>query len=295
MIIDAHCHIFPADFAHRHHELSRRDATYAALFPNPNPRMADAETLIQAMNQAGVDRAVVMGMGWETWELAAEVNDYIAGAVAAYPARLTGFCSINPAWGVDAVREMERCAAAGLSGFGELHSDSQGFDLTDAGVMGPVMEQARRLGWPVTIHASEPVGHKYPGKGKATPDKLCPFIENFPDNPIICAHWGGGLPFYALMPEVPPALTNVFFDSAASPFLYRPEIFDTVAGLVGADKVLFATDYPLISHRRLIKQVKESRLSPDAQAQVLGLNTARLLGLDNRRDKPSEEDAIAGF
>ena len=279
MIVDAHCHIFPESFSRRHDELSRHDATYAALFPNPGPRLATAETLIQAMDDAGVDRAVVMGMGWATGELAAEVNDYIAASAAAFPGRLTGFCSVNPAWGRDTVKEMERCAAAGLRGVGELHSDSQGFDLTDARVMGPIMEQARELGWPVIVHASEPVGHQYPGKGKVTPDKLYRFIQNFPDNIIVCAHWGGGLPFYALMPEVPPVLANVYFDSAASPLLYQPEIFATAAGLVGADKILFGTDYPLISHRRLIKQVTGPRLSPEEQGQVLGLNAARLLGL----------------
>ena len=279
MIVDAHCHIFPESFSARHQELSRRDATYAALFPNPNPRLATAETLVQAMDQAGVDRAVVMGMGWATQELAVEANNYIAESVAQHPGRLIGFCSVNPAWGQGAMEEMDRCAAAGLRGAGELHSDSQGFDLTDERLIGPVMEKARELGWPVTLHASEPVGHQYPGKGIATPDKLYRLIENFPNNVIVCAHWGGGLPFYALMPEVPEVLSNVYFDSAASPFLYEPEIFATVAGLVGAGKILLGTDYPLISHRRLLKQVRESALTQEQQAQVLGTNAARLLGL----------------
>ena len=279
MIVDVHCHIFPESFSARHQELSRRDATYAALFPNPNPRLATAETLVQAMDQAGVDRAVVMGMGWATQELAVEINDYIAESVAQCPGRLIGFCSVNPAWGKGAVEEMNRCAAAGLRGAGELHSDSQGFDLTDEQLMGPVMEKARELGWPVTLHASEPVGHQYPGKGVATPDKLYRLIENFPNNVIVCAHWGGGLPFYALMPEVPEVLSNVYFDSAASPFLYQPEIFATVAGLVGAGKILLGTDYPLISHRRLLNQVRESPLTQEQQTQVLGTNAVRLLGL----------------
>ena len=279
MIVDAHCHIFPESFSARHQELSRRDATYAALFPNPNLRLATAETLVQAMDQAGVDRAVVMGMGWTTQELAVEANNYIAESVAQHPGRLIGFCSVNPAWGQGAVEEMDRCAAAGLRGAGELHSDSQGFDLIDERLMGPVMEKAREFCWPVTLHASEPVGHQYPGKGIATPDKLYRLIENFPSNVIVCAHWGGGLPFYALMPEVPEVLSNVYFDSAASPFLYQPEVFATVAGLVGAGKILLGTDYPLISHRRLLKQVRESALTQEQQAQVLGTNAARLLGL----------------
>ena len=117
----------------------------------------------------------------------------------------------------------------------------------------------------------------YPGKGHTTPDKVYRFIQNFPDNVIICAHWGGGLPFYALMPEVPEVLKNVYFDSAASPFLYRPEVFAEVAGLVGADKIIFGTDYPLISHRRLLQQVQDADLDVSAKNAILGGNVAGLL------------------
>src|SRR5947199_68154 len=52
------------------------------------------------------------------------------------------------------------------------------------------------------FHASEPVGHVYPGKRGGEPGSLYRFIAANPDVRIICAHWGGGLPFYALMPEV---------------------------------------------------------------------------------------------
>ena len=74
------------------------------------------------------------------------------------------------------------------------------------------MNPALRLGLPVVIHSSEPVGHSYPGKGNTPPDKLLAFINNFPNNKIICAHWGGGLPFYDLMPEVNENLKNVYVD-----------------------------------------------------------------------------------
>lgn len=280
MIIDAHCHILPDSFPRRHSELSAADATYASLFPNSNPKMATAEHLIAAMQRDGVDRSVVMGMGWTTYRLARETNDYIIASVAKFPHQLSGFCSVNPAWGIDAVREMERCADAGLLGGGELHPDTQGFDVTDLPAMERLMGQARELAWPVVIHASEPVGHQYPGKGHTTPDKVYHFIQNFPDNVIICAHWGGGLPFYALMPEVPQVLRKVFFDSAASPFLYRPEVFDKVAGLVGADKMLFGTDYPLIGHQRLLKQVQDAGLNASGRAAILGGNAAGLLRLE---------------
>jgi hypothetical protein len=279
MIIDAHCHILPDRFTQHHDRLRAQDATFAALFPDANPRMANAETLVDAMDRSGVDRSVIMGMGWADRDLAVEVNDYIIQSIAGYPERLIGFCSVNPAWGDEAASEIRRCAAEGLKGVGELHPDTQGFDITDRSSLAPMMDAAKELGLPVVVHASEPVGHRYPGKGQTTPDKLYRFIENFPDNTIICAHWGGGLPFYALMPEVPEVLSNTYFDTAASPFLYRPEVFDAVAGLVGADKILFGTDYPLIPQRRLVRQVERSGLdAPDKEA-ILGGNAARLLGV----------------
>jgi hypothetical protein len=279
MVIDGHCHILPPGFAQRRRELMARDATFAALFPSPKARLATTEGLLAAMDEAAVAQAVVIGMGWSDAELAREANDYLAQAVARYPDRLTGFCSVSPAWGEAAVAEVERCAAARLRGIGELHPDTQGFDITDKLLLAPLMDTARGLRLPVLVHASEPVGHQYPGKGRTTPGKLYRFIQNFPNNTIICAHWGGGLPFYALMPEAPRVLQNVYFDTAASPYLYRPEVFPTVVGLIGADKVIFGTDYPIISHQRLLAQVERAGLDPAARGAILGGNIARLLGM----------------
>ncbi|HCP24400.1 MAG: amidohydrolase [SAR202 cluster bacterium] len=279
MVIDAHCHIMPPSFRDRRAEIAARDATFAELLSSPDARIASAEDLLAAMERDGVERAVVMGMGWTNYETAVEANDYIIQAVRENPQRLTGFCSVNPAWGEKAVTEALRCLKAGLTGIGELHADTQGFEITDAKAMSGVMALARANDIPVLVHASEPAGHQYPGKGETTPDRLYRFIQDFPDNAIICAHWGGGLPFYSLMPEVPDVLKNVYFDSAASPFLYSPEVFAAVSQLAGPDKVLFASDYPLMEISRPLKQAKNAGLSPEVEAALLSENAARLLGL----------------
>ena len=92
------------------------------------------------------------------------------------------------------------------------------------------------------------------------------------------AHWGGGLPFYALMPEVRAALANTWFDSAVSPFLYDAEVFDVATRAVGAEHVLFGSDYPLLRASRVVDQARGTLDAATAQA-VLGGNAARLLGL----------------
>ena len=279
MIIDFHTHIFPPYLRERREELLPRDQTLTTLYSDSRARMASAEELVSTMDGAGIDVSVALGIGWNDLELCRMANDYVIEAVQRFPLRLKGYCAVNPRWGAAAVAEVERCARAGLVGIGELHPDTQGFDLGDSEVMAPLVEAAVSLGMPILTHASEPVGHLYAGKGHTTPEMLCRFIDSFPDATLICAHWGGGLPFYALMPEVSRALQRVYFDTAASPFLYRPEVFPVVAGLVGANKVVLGTDYPLIEQNRLIRQVIEAPISDEAKEGILYANAARLLGI----------------
>ncbi len=261
MIVDFHCHPLPPGFAERHHELAGRDRTYAALFPKPGGRIADVEALLREMDAAGVDRAVAMGFGWTDQEVAKEANDYLMGAGRAYPDRITALASVNPAWGEAAVVEAERCLDGGAAGIGELHADTQGFDITDGDALSPLMELLRERGTPVVIHASEPVGHHYPGKGTTTPEQLLKFVANFPDNRMVLAHLGGGLPFYAAMPEVGAALGNVWYDTAALPYLYRAEAVAAAALTAGAERILFGSDWPLLRQRRVMDYVGSATLA----------------------------------
>ncbi len=279
MIVDFHTHVFPPDFRARRAEIAARDATFGALFADPKARMATADEIVGAMDEDGVDVSVVMGIGWTDPGVAREANDYIVDSVARYPGRLVGFAGVNPAWPGGGAGEAGRCASVGLRGVGELHPDTQGFDIGEASAMAPLVEAVRAHGLIMTTHSSEPVGHSYPGKGRTRPEALWRFIQAHPDVVLVCAHWGGGLPFYALMPEVAAALGNVYFDTAASPFLYDERVFDVAARLVGHEKILLASDYPLIRPRRLLGELARSGLSAEERAAISGGNAARLLGL----------------
>ena len=279
MRIDANVKVFSPEFIASRERLVERDLTFKALYDNPQSRMATAKELIDAMDRAGIDVSVLASIGWSTSDLCRASNDYLLEASDRHPGRLIPFCSVNPVSGDEAVREIDRCVRLGARGVGELHPDWQGYDLGDRTVMAAVMEAAARRELPVLTHSSEPAGHVYPGKGLVTPAILYRFVANFPDARIIMAHWGGGLPFYALMPEVRNAMVNVWFDTAASPFLYEAGVFEAVASLVGADRILFATDYPLIEPDRLLRQIEQTGLSEEARDSILGGNAASLLGL----------------
>jgi len=279
MTVDFHTHVSPPQIKKNRNKYIERDPCFAILYSDPKAKIATADELIASMDEAGVDISVILNIGWTTHELCVETNDYIIDSVSRYPQRLVGFCAVQPQSPKAAVAEIERCAQAGIRGVGEMRPDMQLFDLGDEVVMEPLVEVLRKHQLVLLLHASEPVGHDYPGKGGITPDILYPFITSFPDLTLVCAHWGGGLPFYALMPEVKKAISNVYFDTAASSFLYTPEVYNQVIQLVGADKILFGSDYPLLTQSRLLEEIKALDLPEETKKLMLSGNAQRLLGI----------------
>jgi predicted TIM-barrel fold metal-dependent hydrolase len=281
MIVDFHTHVFSPQIKKSRDKYIERDPCFALLYSDPKAKIATADELIASMDEAGINISVILNIGWTTHELCVETNDYIIESVSRYPQRLVGFGAIQPR-SPEAAAEIERCAKAGIKGVGEMRPDIQLFDFTDRLAMAPFVTALRKHKLILLTHASEPVGHNYPGKGTITPDILYPFITSFPDLTIVCAHWGGGLPFYALMPEVKKAMANVFFDTAASPFLYTPQIYSQVIQLVGADKILFGSDYPLLAPSRLLKEIKAHDLPEEINDLILSGNARRLLGIKGK-------------
>ncbi|MGQ9585040.1 MAG: amidohydrolase family protein [Anaerolineae bacterium] len=278
MIMDCHTHIFPPEFIAQRERYLAKDRWFGLLYESPKARMATGEDLVAEMDQSGVDVSVTFGFAWSDMALCQENNDYVLDACRRYPGRLVGFGCVQPRAGREAVREVERCLAEGMAGIGELMPDGQGFDLDDARVMGPVVAALVEAGAPLMVHTSEPVGHDYCGKGTVMPGTVYNFARMYPELTLICSHWGGGLPFYELMPEVRKALARVCYDTAASPLLYDDRIFPLLVGMM-PDKVLFGTDYPLLRQRPFVERVRESGLDREAQALVLGQNALRVLGV----------------
>ena len=279
MIIDFHTHVFSPQINKNRNKYIDSDPCFAILYSKKDAKLATADELIASMDKEGIDISVIVNIGWTTHELCVETNDYILESVARYPKRLIGFCAVQPNSYDAAIAEIERCAEGGIRGVGEMRPDMQLFDLGDEVLMEPFVEVLKKHKLILLTHASEPIGHDYPGKGAITPDMLYPFITSFPDLTIVCAHWGGGLPFYALMPEVKQAMNNVFFDTAASPYLYSPQIYNQVIQLVGGDKILFGSDYPLLAQSRYLKEINSLDLPDETKNLILSGNARKLLGI----------------
>ena len=241
--------------------------------------MIGAEDLLSAMGEAGVAQAVMCGWPWRDPAHCRDHNDYLAKVSHESGGRLTWLGIVNPS-DQGAAAEVERCLALGASGIGELNADAQGFALDDPSQftdVATVLELANR---PAMLHASEPLGHHYPGKGTATPDRLLQFVTAHPDLVTVFAHWGGGLPFYDLMPEVADMTRNVFYDTAASTYLYRPAIFRAVLAVVGPHRVLWGSDHPVLGMGRFLRRtIRDAKLTDREMPLIMAENAARVYDL----------------
>jgi len=279
MIIDFHTHVFPSFFRDQRSRLFPKEPAFEALYRHESARLVGVDTLLSIMDEEGVERSVIFGFPWEEVEHYRRHNDYILEACAKYPNRMTGFCTFS----LDspgAVKEAERCLESGLAGVGELAVYGRGLSPQVIETLGGVMDLCASCDAPVLLHTNEPVGHDYPGKAPMTLREIYEFVKAYPSNRIVLAHWGGGLPFFCLMKkEVADVLRSVWFDTAASPYLYKAQIYRFAGELVGYEKVLFGSDYPLIRPRRYFREMASAGLSREHMEQITGLNAAKLLRL----------------
>jgi predicted TIM-barrel fold metal-dependent hydrolase len=279
MIIDFHTHVLPPQIKSNRSQYVLKDAAFAQIYSSDKVKIATIDDLIHSMDKDGVDVAVIVNYQWTTHDFCVLTNDYILESVARYPKRLVGFCAVSSYTNDASLKEIERCVAGGIKGVGELRPDTLALDYTKKNIIKSFTDLMRKHKIIVLTHSSELVGHLYPGKGQATPELLLKFIGNFADLPVVCAHWGGGLPFYALMPEVRQTLDNVYFDTAVSPYLYQPEIYLQVSQLIGSDKILFGSDFPVITQSRVMSEIQTASLPEENKGKILGGNACRLLGI----------------
>ncbi len=277
MILDAHTHIFPEEVCRRREDFFAADSAFRLLYASPQASLVDPPTMLAYLEEAGIEAAIICGFPWRQEKLCRRHNEVILEAARRWPQKLIGFCAVHPLE-PGAPREIERCLAAGAQGVGELawYDDDPGEDL--AACLAPIAELCQHYRVPLLLHTNDPLGAPYPGKARIHLPSLYNLLKTFPPVNWILAHWGGGLPFYGLLKkEVPDTFHRVYFDTAASPYLYRPAIYRLGAEMVGPDKILFGSDYPLLPLSRYLQELEAANLPPEWQEMILGQNLAQLL------------------
>jgi predicted TIM-barrel fold metal-dependent hydrolase len=296
MIIDAHAHVFPPAVRDRREQLLASEPAFAEIYGDPTAKMATAGELLQSMDDAGVDFTVICNFAWQDDVLIDETNEYILGAAATAKGRLLPFVSVSLAGagrhgGVDVEesvgaqkadprKKIRQLSIDGARGIGELRPGASGYNLANSDEADLLNWAASAFDLPLLVHVTEPVGHAYAGKrGGASVEEVYEFARSAAGVTVIAAHWGGGLPFYALMPEVRETLTNVYVDTAASHLLYDDAIYRQAVEIVGADRILWGSDFPLTSQAKAIERTRGVGLAEDAFDAILGGNARELFRL----------------
>ncbi len=298
MIIDAHCHIWEEHMISDKllkviKAIAEKIGCENSLITKVSP-----EKLVNDMNEAGIDKAMVVALDMELFIESKltykEYNDYLASIISKYPDRFIGFAGIDPRRGKDAIIELERCEKMGLKGV-KLWPLT-GFYPDDPSFY-PFYERVQELKLPIFCHTG--IGPAYTYLKYNNPVYIDTIAVDFPDIKIIMAH--------VSQPWVNEALAvaakneNVYIDISSWQLNYYKvpiSLQQTLAQakiICGIEKILFGTDWPLfhplISQKEWVRIIKRLKIPPPLQLMglkdltdedkelILGGNVKNLLGL----------------
>jgi predicted TIM-barrel fold metal-dependent hydrolase len=209
-------------------------------------------------------------------------NDEIAQAAHAHPDVLIPFGSVDPHLGRTAVREVHRLVGEQrVRGF-KFHPTVQAFHPNDR-MAYPVYEAIAEHGLVALFHTGQTgIGAGAPGGGGlrlkySNPMDVDDVAADFPEMRIVLAH-----PSFPWQDEALAVATHkpqVHIDlSGWSPKYFPPQLVQYANTLL-ADKVLFGSDFPMITPDRWLADFETLDIKPDVRPKILKHNAARLLGL----------------
>jgi predicted TIM-barrel fold metal-dependent hydrolase len=256
------------------------EAAKAAYFKsgNPHPSIAQIADYYRERNLA----AVVFTVDAETATGHPPIgNEEVAGECAKHPDVLIPFASLDPHRGQAAVRQAHRLAADhNIRGF-KFHPSLQAFHPNDP-MAYPLYAAIEELGLPAVFHTGQTgIGAGVPGGGGirlkySNPLDVDDVAADFPGMPIVLAH-----PSFPWQDEALAVAThkpNVYIDlSGWSPKYFPPQLV-RYANTLLKHKVLFGSDFPVITPDRWLADFEQLDIKPEVRPLILKENAARLLG-----------------
>lgn len=225
---------------------------------------ADVEMLLAVAGDVGIDRQFITHVT-ALWYDMREGNDIVGQELLRHADRFLGYVTIpSPRFGAVAVDEVRRCVETyGMRGI-KLYSHPEA-PITESWTY-PVLEAAARLDLMVLAHA--------------TPNECDHLMQHVPEAKLVMAHMAGQ-PYatgnWHLAVEVAARHPNLYLDTATSQM--DDGMLEHAVRHVGAEKILFGTDVPLLDPWVQRAKVEGAAITDDAKRLILGGNLQRLLGL----------------
>jgi len=280
--IDVHVHV--EGDGHGHHSMDDELLSASAKYFRTGDERTPAVEHIAAFYRERRMAAVVFTVDATTATgHPALSSEEIADRAAGHADVLIPFGSVDPLVPDEAVRRARRLVAGhGVRGF-KFHPSLQGFTPNDPAVY-PLYEAIEELGVPAVFHTGQTgIGAGLPG-GRgiklrlSDPMLIDDVAAGFPGLTVILAH--PSVPWQDSAISIATHKANVYIDlSGWSPKYFPPQLVRAMNSLL-RDKVLFGTDYPLLTPERWLRDFDRLDIKPDVRPRILKQNAIRLLGLE---------------
>ncbi len=279
--IDVHVHIEVDGHGHLSldDELIEASARYFRADHDRTPTLEQIAELYRSLNMAAVvftvDAATATGHP-------AISSEEIAAKAAAHSDVLIPFGSVDPRRADAVARARSLVADHGVKGF-KFHPSLQAFAPNDTAFY-PLWEAIESLRVPALFHTGQTgIGAGLPG-GRGIKLRLSdPMLvddvaADFPGLTVILAH--PSVPWAASSISIATHKANAYIDLSGWSPRYFPADLVRAANSYLQDKVLFGTDYPLLTPQRWLRDFDALDLKPEAKSKILKANAVKVLGLE---------------
>ncbi|HTY70523.1 MAG TPA: amidohydrolase family protein [Alphaproteobacteria bacterium] len=256
---------------------------YRRMFKRDVPVQAgySYDEMLKMMDAAGIERAFLIAakigqLGLSgSWHLPYET---VADAVKRHPDRFYGLAGVDPTEGMKGVRALQR--AVEELGFIGAHSYPHWFELPpDHARYYPFYAKCVELGIPIQLQVGQSLVYDpdRPLRSVGRPITLDAVACDFPELKLIGIHIG--IPWVDEMIAMAWKHPNVYIGADAYAPKHWPAQFVRYIDTYGQDKVMFGTDFPVLSFERVRREVDELGLRPEPRRKFLRDNAVRIYGL----------------
>ena len=239
------------------------------------------EEMLRQMDAAGIEKSFLVAnktgqLGLPgSWHLPYEM---VAEAVKQFPDRFYGLAGIDPTEGMAGIRALEK--AVQDFGFIGAHAYPHWFELApDHARWYPFYSKCVELDIPILMQVGQSLVYepRRPLQSVGRPITLDPVACHFPELKLVGIHIG--IPWADEMIAMAWKHENVYIIADAHAPKYWPESFIRYIDSYGRHKVMFGTDFPVLSFQRYREEVDRLGLRPESYQAFLRDNAIRVFGL----------------
>ncbi len=259
-VIDAHCHIYPEAIA------AKAVESVGKFYGIEMTGEGTVDRLIELLHDADISASIVHSVALRASNVQS-INDFISDQAKLHP-EFIGFATIHHDF-EDMSAEIERCISLGLKGF-KLHPDSQNVNADDPRLMKFYELIEGRL--PLILHCGD---YRY---DNSHPKRIKNILQTFPKLVLNAAHFGGWSIYDIALDYLKDE--NCFMDISSSSMYLGPRRTTELINIYGAERIMFASDYPMWSPAIELKRFMQNDLSESQRELALWRNAERFIGAE---------------